>query len=116
MFKQTHTPRGFARHEFHDLDGTAAVIQESSTGMCSALRIGPAKLECKILQPIENPTTPQRGEWVPVDLPDGALDNSRLHLSQAQVAAMLPTLQYFARNGRLPAPTFTTGAAPTNEV
>ena len=42
------------------------------------------------------------GGWKAIALPEDAVVNSRMHLTQKQVRELLPLLQHFAEHGELP--------------
>ncbi len=73
------TQRGFCRADFTDLYGSECSIQESSLATQAAIWLG-----------VDKPS-PQYEET-------GAV---RMHLSQEQVAQLLPMLQKFAETGLL---------------
>lgn len=77
------TQRGFMYGEFTDRYGKSCSIQESSLATEGAIWLGMNENE-----------EPQLGMGVA----------PRMHLTQDQVAALLPVLQHFADTGRLPWP------------
>ena len=94
MIEFKKTSRGLVRGSFQDFNGEKCSIQESSLATEAAIWLGTDDADPKVL-------TSERG-WVSVGVPEGTQFTTRMHLSQDQVAEMLPTLQYFAETGRLP--------------
>lgn len=88
------TERGFMRGEFVELYRAECSIQESSLADQSAIWLGVDEVKPKQLVYGEG--------WKEIELPPGALCSGRMHLNQAQVAALLPLLQHFAEHGELP--------------
>lgn len=100
-FEKTH--RGFALAEFSDANGKECSIQKSSAwredGELIWLGINNANPQ------IMARDTPQGGNgWVPYEVPDEVSFNTRMHLNQEQVAALIPILQHFVKTGELPDP------------
>ncbi len=94
-FKRRTTARGFGIIDFRDDNDTACNVQKSSSAMFDCIWLGAAEIGLKRL-------TPGKG-WEDVPLAPGAcVANNRMHLSQRQVAALLPILQHFAETGELP--------------
>ncbi len=99
----THqTNRGFLVGEFTDANGETCTIQESSAARDEGLVwLGCKEIGLKKFIPYQG--------WSDVVLENGAPDgvthtaNNRMHLTQSQVAALLPTLEYFVEHGHLPA-------------
>lgn len=95
------THRGFRIDKFTDANGVLCSLQESSAIADEGLiwlgcnEIGLRKF------------VPRQG-WIdvptPSDAPYGILHvaNTRMHLTQSQVAELLPALQHFAEHGVLP--------------
>lgn len=73
------TSRGFLRADFRDGNGDECSIQESSAAEAPFLWLG------------QNTGTHHMGECM-----------ARMHLTQANAAALIPLLRYFVRHGRLP--------------
>ena len=88
------TSRGFLAAEFTDRYGEKCSIQESSLATEAAIWFG-------IDRPIPKRFVPGTG-WEEISLPDDTLLSGRMHLTQDQVAQLLPALQYFLETGRLP--------------
>lgn len=102
------TERGFARAEFKDQYGEECSIQESSLATASCIWLGVNEVTPRIMAShaiamgradIANGETTG---WVDWPVPDGALKSGRMHLTQAQVRALLPLLTHFAETGQLP--------------
>lgn len=95
MMKATKTDRGFILVEFEDGNGQVCSLQQSSAvrdeGLCW---LG-------VTDPPVMVRAPDQG-WENVPLPEGALVMSRMHLTQAQVRALLPYLTHFAETGEIP--------------
>jgi hypothetical protein len=87
------TPRGFGKIEFTDRYGVACSLQESSLATERAIWLG-----CNDADP--RVCVPGKG-WVPVPLPEDAVANTRMHLTQEQVKELLPYLQHFAETGEV---------------
>lgn len=97
--KQGKTQRGFRVDEFVDLYGAECSLQESSLATESAIWFGCSKLGLEKF-------TPGKG-WKDIELendPHGIhhVANTRMHLNQEMVKALLPALLYFAEFGELP--------------
>lgn len=89
------TKRGFDRGEFFDQMGEACSIQESSLATDSCIWLGINEVVPQVFVPGDG--------WKPVELPTHGevLKSGRMHLTQKQVAALLPLLQKFVETGRL---------------
>ncbi len=89
-----HTLRGFRLSEFTDRNGVRCSLQKSSSAMEECVWLGCNEPELKRLV---------KGQgWTPVELPYEVSANTRMHLTQEMVAAMLPALQHFVETGELP--------------
>lgn len=91
--QKTKTNRGFALIKFTDRYGAACSLQESSLATEHAIWFGCDEADPQVM-------VPGKG-WVPVPLPEDTLCNTRMHLSQADVAELLPYLQKFVETGEL---------------
>lgn len=95
------TGRGFLVGKFLDANGVACSIQESSV----VSEEGHIWLGCDDIG--LKKFTPYKG-WEDISLEHNApygvthIANTRMHLSQSQVADLLPTLAYFAEHGVMP--------------
>lgn len=92
--KFTKNQRGFPIVEFTDCYNVEGSIQLSSLATKRAIWIG-----CN--QPNPRRLIPGQG-WAPYSLPDLTVCDTRLHLTQEQVSALLPILQHFAETGDIP--------------
>lgn len=104
--------RGFPTGYFEDKNGTKCSIQESSiaTERCiwlgiheanpqimtsDAIKIGAITMEQAV-------RLREKGEgWTPFHVPSEVLISTRMHLTQEQVAELLPILQRFVETGEL---------------
>jgi hypothetical protein len=96
MFHFVNTNRGFAYAEFKDGNDKECSIQKSSAwredGELIWLGIDNA-----------NPQICVYGKgWEPYPVPDCVSFDTRMHLTQEQVAALIPVLQHFVDTGDLP--------------
>lgn len=88
----TATNRGFPLISFEDEYGETCSLQISSLmGPQAFCWFGVANPSIQVME--------QGKGWQPVQLPEGAVVGSRMHLSQDQVRALLPHLQAFAESG-----------------
>lgn len=85
--------RGFKSGKFTDRYGNQCSLQESSLATESCIWLGCDDADPKIM-------VPEKG-WQKVVIP-GMLCSTRMHLTQAMVAALLPALQHFVETGELP--------------
>lgn len=86
------TARGFGVHTFKDIFGVECSLQESSLGTVAAIWLGCDEA---------NPRHMVDGDVVPVKMPREYVADTRMHLTQKQVAALLPHLQRFVDTGVL---------------
>lgn len=105
------TQRGFLRGEFTDRYGAKCSIQMSSLATESAIWLGVNDPDLKIMardavaigrDDLLNDGPERLNGWVAYPVPDTVLATTRMHLTQEQVAELLPLLIYFAENGELP--------------
>ncbi len=89
------TGRGFALFVFPDANGVGCSLQESSAYRESGpmLWLGCNKPDPRVL-------IPGKG-WTSIELPEGALCDTRMHLERAQVEALVEQLQRWLETGRL---------------
>lgn len=93
------TERGFAKGQFTDRYGAKCSLQTSSLATESAIWLGVDDANPQIMAS----DTLQGGTgWVPYPIPKNVLLTTRMHLTQDQVAALLPALQHFVETGNLP--------------
>lgn len=88
---KTKTDRGFDKYTFEDCYGTKCSLQKSSLATNSAIWFGCEDADPKVL-------IPGKG-WQPVNMPDGYVADTRMHLTQEQVKELLPILQRFVETG-----------------
>lgn len=88
------TARGFVVGNFTDRYGVKCSIQESSLASEAAIWLGPDEPRLYYVLP--------NGQACDFKLPDGAECVGRMHLTQEQVAHLIPLLQYFVKHGKLP--------------
>lgn len=93
--KVKHTQRGFAYVDLVDGYGNAGTIQKSSAIDPPSIWLGVDDPKISVFDQNGD------GKWTDIELPEGALIQSRLHLTQEQVKQMLPFLQKFAETGEL---------------
>lgn len=85
--------RGFDFSEFTDRYGNECSLQKSSIATENCIWLG---------VDVINPQRLISGKgWTPVKFPEDTQFNSRMHLTQAQVKALLPFLQKFVKTGEL---------------
>lgn len=106
-FDRTH--RGFARGEFIDLPhdsppkegggeftdlyGCSCSIQDSSLATDHAIWLGINDAEPKILVPGKS--------WQPLEVPEGTLFSTRMHLNREQAQALVTVLMRFIMTGTI---------------
>lgn len=103
--KLERTERGFAFIRFTDRYDAKCSIQESSLGTEAAIWFGVVDADPKIMARDARrhgvDTQGQTTGWVPFPIPDDVLLNTHMHLTQEQVAKLLPVLQRFVETGRV---------------
>lgn len=87
------TQRGFNLIKFKDAQGADCSLQKSSSGDESRIWVGTDDADPRVLVKHEG--------WLPVDMPNDVLYNTRMHLTRQQVADLLPYLVNFAETGEL---------------
>ena len=104
------TARGFRIDKFVDRYGIPCSLQKSSLATEDAIWFGVDDPNPQVMasdavkmgrKDLLNPNDPVQG-WVKWPLPDEVNMSTRMHLTQAQVKALLPALQHFAETGDLP--------------
>jgi hypothetical protein len=96
------TSRGFSRYEFADGNGVMCSLQQSSAAERAMIWLGCNKIGLKRFSPGKG--------WEDIETPDegpdgiGHVANTRMHLTQEQVAALLPILQRFVDTGEIERP------------
>lgn len=88
-----HTQRGFAIIKFKDRYDVPCSLQASSLATEAAIWFG-----CDDANP--RALSPGNG-WKAVEMPAEYAADTRMHLTQDQVAALLPTLQHFVETGEV---------------
>jgi len=99
------TGRGWAIAEFADRYGAACSIQKSSLATENAIWLGVDDADPKIMArdaAAHGVATEETVGWVPFPIPQAVQLRTRMHLTQEQVAELLPILQHFAETGELP--------------
>lgn len=91
--KIKYTKRGFGRIDFKDRYDIECSIQESSLATEDAIWFGCNSHNAQVL-------IPGKG-WVKFDLPEESVCTTRMHLTQEQVAELLPYLQRFVETGEI---------------
>lgn len=103
--KRTTTARGFPVIEFTDRYGADCNIQESSLAEEAAIWLGVKDAQPQIMAvdaAAAGVVTDATCGWVPYPIPKEVLLTTRMHLTQAQVAELMPVLQHFVDTGELP--------------
>lgn len=98
-FKKGVTHRGFGLIEFNDLYGVECSVQKSSLATDNAIWIGVDDANPQIMA---SKLREGGTGWVKYPIPEDVSLNTRMHLSQEQVRALLPILTTFAETGELP--------------
>ena len=102
--KTEATQRGFMRGEFKDANGVECSIQESSAipreEDGALIWLGPNKIEMKHFKAGQG--WRDMPEFDKFSHEEHYVSNTRMHLTQADVKALLPVLQFFAEHGELP--------------
>lgn len=87
------TNRGFKKYTFEDCYGIKCSLQKSSLATDSAIWLGCEDADPKVL-------IPGKG-WQPVEMPEGYVADTRMHLTREQVKDLLPLLHWFVETGDL---------------
>ena len=96
--KETKTDRGFSLLEFKDYYGESCSLQKSSLAGEDAIWFGIDDAHPQILA---SKVIPGGTGWVRYDIPEDVLLHTRMHLTQAQVEALLPILMRFVAEGKV---------------
>lgn len=99
MLKNGITHRGFRIIEFVDCYGVECSIQKSSLATEDAIWMGVNDANPQIMA---SKTKKGGTGWVPYEVPEDVIFDTRMHLTQEQVRELLPTLIAFADTGCLP--------------
>jgi len=99
--KAGKTGRGFGIVSFEDANAEECTLQESSAARDdeSLIWLGVENAKPQILSSL---VRAGGTGWEPVPFPEDTMFTTRMHLSQSQVAELLPLLQHFVDTGRLP--------------
>lgn len=109
--KYSFTKRRFPYVNFTDRYGAGCSIQLSSLATDAAIWFGVDDADPKIMARHAHrlglnhllQDGPERlNGWVKYPVPDEVVFTTRMHLTQEQVKALLPILQYFAEHGAFP--------------
>lgn len=101
------TGRGFSIYRFTDRYGELCSLQMSSLAEEEAIWLGvnDANLLIMASQAAEHGVhTTETTGWVKYPVPDAVVMSTRMHLTQDQVAELMPLLQHFVETGELPEP------------
>ena len=101
----TMTDRGFVLIEFTDLHLASCSLQESSLADQDAIWFGVNNADPKILATDAKKLgvgTDETTGWVPFEIPEEVIFNTRMLLTQEHVRALLPALHHFVETGLLP--------------
>jgi hypothetical protein len=96
--------RGFATGRFKDRYGVNCSIQKSSAAMEDCIWLGVDDANPQIMASQAKQFGIQTNEitgWIPYPIPDEVFLTTRMHLTQKQVADLLPFLQKFVATGEL---------------
>jgi len=102
--EKTTTNRGFDLGKFTDRYGVKCSIQKSSLATEDAIWLGVDDPEPKIMASQaahHGIQTEETSGWVPYPIPKDVLLKTRMHLTQDQVAELLPMLQKFVETGEI---------------
>ena len=91
------TQRGFIKADFKDANGEECSLQKSSVATEPMVWLGVNEVKPKYF-----PSNGTGWHDVPMGQYTQVLSSGRMHLTQAQVADLLPALVYFAEHGDLP--------------
>jgi hypothetical protein len=90
----TKTVRGFSLIRFRDRYNIPCSLQKSSLASEDAIWLGCDDANPRVFMPGKG--------WAPIEMPEGHLVNTRMHLTQEQAAELIPLLQHFVDTGELP--------------
>jgi len=92
-FKLKKTKRGFNIRVFRDYYRVACSLQKSSLATKNCIWLGCEEANPRVCKPGQG--------WVPVEMPEGTLCDTRMHLTQEQVKRLLPHLIKFVLTGNI---------------
>ena len=102
------TQRGFVNGKFVDHYGAPCSIQKSSLATKDAIWLGIDDADPKIMSSDairmglkQRTFTEADNGWTPFEIPKEVMLNTRMHLTQKQVKALLPVLQKFVETGEI---------------
>ena len=102
------TQRGFVNGKFVDHYGAPCSIQKSSLATKDAIWLGIDDADPKIMSSDairmglkQRTFTEADNGWTPFEIPKEVSLNTRMHLTQKQVKALLPVLQKFVETGEI---------------
>jgi hypothetical protein len=98
-FSAFKTARGFQGYQFFDRSGVTCNIQDSSLATAPAIWLGCASDDVSYMTSKGWETKPLREMLPGVDSP---IVSTRMHLTNTQVASLIPVLQHFVDEGYLP--------------
>ena len=100
------TQRGFKNGKFEDYYGAPCSIQKSSLATKDAIWLGIDNANPQIMSSDairmglkQRTFTEADNGWTPFEIPKEVMLNTRMHLTQKQVKALLPVLQKFVETG-----------------
>lgn len=91
--KIKETSRGFARIDFKDQYGIGCSLQKSSLATEDCIWLGCNEANPKVLIPGIG--------WQPIEMPDGYIADTRMHLTQEMAKELIKHLQTFVDTGDL---------------
>jgi len=98
------TNRGFSIFNFKDRYNQECSLQKSSLAFEDAIWFGIDNADPKIManQAAKHGVqTKETTGWVPFPIPEDVLLSTRMHLTQEQVAELIPVLQKFVETGEI---------------
>jgi hypothetical protein len=104
QIESSKTPRGFTIIKFSDRYGIKCSVQESSLATEAAIWFGVESANPEIMAKDASKYGIDPGDgtgFVPFPVPPEVSFSTRMHLTQEQVAQLLPILQKFAETGEI---------------
>lgn len=95
VFKIIQSPRGFTIMSFKDTYEVPCILQESSA-------VTPSIWLGTVPRSYTRWLSDDKGQYKELPITEEMCIATRIHLSQKEVAALLPYLEYFAQTGHLP--------------
>lgn len=90
--EKSRTNRGFSIINFNDLYDVECSLQKSSLATEDAIWLGVDDADPKIIDGIG---------WVPYDIPDDVILNTRMHLNREQAKKLVDAINVFIETGDL---------------